>query len=342
MQKEFHSKSWAENLADIRRWELEQHLQASGTSPVLRDDRLDSLCDEWIQIEAYELGIASFTKVQVMALALEAILVKHNDKINLSAVPDANGNLDPLLAYPKLVKMSKHEIKNDGPNKGDAHVILGILVRANGIRFSDAAEHLSKAVEIEPKNWRIRSQLAATYMMSDKLSLCLKSLLVAIDLAPPGYDQFDLQTKKSKVLFNLGRHKEAKALFEQLLIESSKYEEQMTPKDKGHLTNCHYMLCQIYTMEHDKKNAHGHWQQAETKRNSLPPEIIQRLDWSVRSFVQKSMKALDLCILKEELKQAATMGKTMTLPPLEIIFLYLVALFTILELFLFIYSRGCL
>lgn len=208
-----------------------------------------------------------------MALALEALLVKHGDAIHLSAVPDADGKPDPLLAYPKLVKMSEYEIKNDGPNKGNAHVILGILVRYTGSRFSDAIKHLTKAVEIQPKNWRIQSQLAATYMMTDKLSLSLQSLLVAIELAPAGYDRFNLQTKRSKVLFNLGRYKEAKASFERLFTESPKYEESMTPKHEGHFTVCHYMLCHIYMMEHDAKNAFRHWQKAETKRNSLPPDI---------------------------------------------------------------------
>ena len=208
MQEKVHVKRQAEKLARLRL----SAFRTSAPEP-LDDRRLDiSLSDEWLQIEAYERGLVSLSKVQVMALALEALLVKHGDAIHLSAVPDADGKPDPLLAYPKLVKMSEYEIKNDGPNKGNAHVILGILVRYTGSRFSDAIKHLTKAVEIQPKNWRIQSQLAATYMMTDKLSLSLQSLLVAIELAPAGYDRFNLQTKRSKVLFNLGRYKEAKSL----------------------------------------------------------------------------------------------------------------------------------
>jgi len=260
------------------------------------EDYVKGLCDEWIQIEGYKRGLYMLSDEDAIALAIEALLVQ--ETIQLSAKYNAEGKLDPLLAYPKLVKISKNMIRTNHTNKVHGHVILGFLSR--GTDLSEAVQHFSKAIQIQPKDWRLRSQLASTYMMMDNLSLSLQSLLVAIDLCPTEYEKFDLQTRKSKVLFNLDRGEEAKASFEQLLKDSTKYESQMTQKEKGHLAVCQYMLCQLYLSARDKVNAFHHWNEAEAKRNALPPAISLQIDWSSRSIAQMSMGALNPDMLSHQ------------------------------------------
>lgn len=251
-----------------------------------KEEYLQSICDEWLQVEANELVPSlHYSDQQVLSLAMMALLVKNHTQLN-APYKNALGKPDPLLAYPKLIRAAKNAIQATSyTNKVNAHVVLGILSRPTC--HSESEYHFTKALEMQPRNWRLQSQLASTYMMTNKLKLCLHCLNTAIDLVPTDcYDRFDLRIRKSKVLYNLGLFQQAKASFEQLLQESIKYEKQMTPKEVGHLAVAQYMLCQLYTNEQDKENAIHHWNQAEAKRNKVPLNTSRKMDWSSRTVTK--------------------------------------------------------
>lgn len=289
--KDPNSDQLARDLAHLH---LAEQQRIASTKSMYGGD----ICDEWIRVTLNERGLIDLSDEEAMSLAVEALHVTGVTSIH--GVINVEGKADPLFAYPKLVKIANRMIKEskDTNKIFDAHVVLGCLSRRTDP--SEALRHFLMATQLQPKNWRIRSELASTYMMMNTLPLCLQSLLAAIDLCPPGRNQFDLKMRKSKVLYNLGRSQDAKASFEQLFQESHKYESEMTDKDRGHLVVAQYMLCQLYTNDGDKKNAYRQWEQAEAKRDSLPPELVKYLDWGARTLAQTCMGSLDPNLLSNQ------------------------------------------
>lgn len=256
---------------------------------------------EWLTVEAFELGLASLSDEEVVAL-VEDPLLRNKCKM-MKAVKGPDGKPNVPLAYPKLTRAAQSLLRSSsraGPQTvASANAVMACLVRAGDRAAS--LQYFQTAIRIRPGDWRLRNAIASAYMGLDKVSLALEALTQASDLTPEGsFERFDVESCRSKVLFNLGRNNEAKKSLLNIVVNAEKYKGQLSAMDAGHLVPNEYMLCSIYAMEKNRKMCKHQWDSAEVKRNALPANIRQRLDWDSRQFAQTLMASLDPGLLSHQ------------------------------------------
>jgi len=112
-------------------------------------------------------------------------------------------------------------------------------------------------------------------MSVGKTASALEALTQAAALTPEGsYERFDVKSCRGKVLFNLGRHDEAKTNFLSVLAAAEKFKDRMSSLDAAHNTR----FAPSSQTEKNRVMCKRQWDSAEAKRIALPDNVRQRID----------------------------------------------------------------
>lgn len=303
--KDPNADQLARDLAHLRL--KDEHLDSSsvGYGSWVDASRKDGVLppgtpSEWLTVEAYELGLAVLSEEEIVALAEDPLVL--NKCKTIKALPDRNGRPSIMLAYPKLTRAVISQLKQRNDNIqaiASANAVMACLVRAED--RAGSLKYFQNAILVRPDDWKLRNAIASAYMSVGNTSLALEALTRAVELTVDGsFEQFEVESCRSKVLFNLERYDEAKKSLLSVIVNSDKFTEQLDPLDVGHLVVNQYMLCCIFGVEKNRKMCKAQWDRAEEKRDALSLEVRQRIDWDSRNVAQTLMGALDSNLLNQQ------------------------------------------
>jgi len=234
-------------------------------------------------VEAYEDGSVDMSDQAVVAYVEDALL--RNKWKAIRTVRGFNGKTSVVLAYPRLMNAVQNQFGNgrSQEEKASAYAVMACMTRPTD--YAACLKYFKQAIKLRPKDWRLHNAVSSAYMSLSKISLSLESLNRAAELTgEKSIDRFEVESCRGKVLFNLQRNKEAKAVFVKTLADAKGYGKELNlcPLDHAHLIVTEYMLTSIWLQEHNEKMTKHQWNSAETKRKDLSPDILQRIDWDSR------------------------------------------------------------
>jgi len=284
-------------LRDLARTKLAEKRSASNA---VYEMRLDPVWKDAVEAnEVIGIGSDRLSDAALVTIACKYLLLDENSDgcTRISSVLRRDGSNDVLAFYPKLIRACNKMIRqasNDTEREAiaDAHIVLASLRQLQGDprAFRNEERDFKKALTLRPNDWRIHSAIATMYCKGDQISLSLDYITRAATLVQSKKARFGLLQKKGKLLSNLFRYKEAITCLEQAMIDYEHFKGELMPKEKGHAVVAQYVLCQTYAMSNQsqetEKKMLTHWKEAESKRNELPPDVINQICWDFRDCAQ--------------------------------------------------------
>ena len=169
----------------------------------------------------------------------------------------------------------------DNEIRSNAYAVLGFLegyASLENIRCK-AIISIEKAVKLQPSDWRLHAMLATRHCAVGNSLQSLECIGRSMELTADSYSKFTLGLRMGKILFNMNRHEETIAAFNDVLLlydTSLKDHPKMTDKALGRLAVGEYMLVTAYGMQGRSDKAVNHYRDAEKKRNAIDKRVAEK------------------------------------------------------------------